>query len=370
MQVCSSSRALWLAAAFAMAILGSGRRPLAASDLLAGRPSVLAEVDPSWQPSGDSHGQSSADLLTSTSGPFYSEPGYAEKSLSTYLSPYEESPHGLSAFLGYDAFRGHPDGSWMNNGIHTGLNYGTRLGRFSDWTSIGFQLGGSVGVYDWSGTDYRMRNTDQAEMQGFITGGFFRKPTEDSPWSIALVQDWMLNTTFSVMGENPTLGQWRGQIGYAFNEYHEYGLWGAWRGQGDTRQVGGFGPVTWRPVQQLNAYWRYKWHKSAADTWLWFGVPENDRLTGQGSLGDYLVGALANVPLSERVMLYSLVTYMHPSSRPGPAGSLEEAWNFTVGIAWTMGSAKPTSTVYGNRWMPQLPVANNGTFLVDASHTY
>ena len=128
--------------------------------------------------------------------------------------------------------------------------------------------------------------------------------------------------------------------------------------------------MTWRPIQQLNAYWHYKWSESAADTWLWFGVPGHDRLTGPGSLGDYLVGALANVPLSERVLLYSLVTYMHPSSRPGPAGSREEAWNFTVGIAWMMGAARPSSTVYGNRWMPQLPVANNGTFLVDASQTY
>jgi hypothetical protein len=328
-------------------------------EVLTGRSSLLAPSQLSWP--GEDQGMAS------------SQPWIGGE----YASPYCDSPwaephpnYGLLAFFGYDAFRGHPDGSWQNNGLHTGVNFGTRLGRFSDWTGIGFQLGSSVGVYDWSGTDYRVRNTDQAQMQGFVTYGFFRRPQQDAPWTLTVVQDWMLNSTFSVMGENPTLAQWRGQLGYALNDANELGLWGAWRGQGDTRVVGGFGSVTWRPVQHLNAYWHYKWIESAADTWLWFGVPEHDRLTGVGSLGDYTVGGLVNVPLSEQVMLYSLVTYMHPSARPGPEGSLEEAWNFTVGIAWCFGGTACSSSVGGYRWMPQMPVANNGYFLVDASQTF
>ena len=75
----------------------------------------------------------------------------------------------ISVLLGYEAFRGHPDGGWENNGINTGFNFGTRIGRFSDWTGIGMQIGGTIGVYDWSGTDYRLANQDQAEMQDFFT---------------------------------------------------------------------------------------------------------------------------------------------------------------------------------------------------------
>ena len=58
----------------------------------------------------------------------------------------------LQVFVGYDSFRGPADGSWQNNGVHTGLNFGTKLGVISDWTGLGFQVGGSVNVYDWSGT--------------------------------------------------------------------------------------------------------------------------------------------------------------------------------------------------------------------------
>ena len=83
----------------------------------------------------------------------------------------------ISIFYAYETFRGVSDGNWENNGLNTGFNFGTRLGRFSDATGIGFQMGGSIGIYNWSGTDYRIQNMEQAETQGFLTMGFFRKAT-------------------------------------------------------------------------------------------------------------------------------------------------------------------------------------------------
>lgn len=357
--------------------LAVGSEPLAADFLSEpSSPSVIYRL--SWleadtQPVADSSSSVSPAVFVSELAdsadvmPLYGSSGYAPD-----LAPIcDTCPNrGLYAFLGYDGWRGHPDGTWANNGIHTGLNFGTRLGQFSDWTGIGFQLGGSVGVYDWSGTDYRLRHMDQAETQGFVTGGFFRKPNDNSNWSFAIVQDWMLNNNFSVFAQNPTFGQWRGQVGYAIGAFNEFGIWGTWRGQGDTRNVPFFGPTTWRPIQQFNPYWHYKWGPGGADTWLWVGVPERDRLAGNGSLGDYIAGALANVPLSNGMMLYTLVTYMHPSARPGPVGSMEDAWNFTIGLSFFPARNARTTTVAGQCWMPQLPVANNGTFLVDASKTY
>jgi hypothetical protein len=118
-------------------------------------------------------------------------------------------------------------------------------------------------------------------------------------------------------------------------------------------------------VNQINPYWHYKWGPGGADTMIWVGVPVSS-LSG-GSLGNFDVGALANVPLGDSVGLYSLVTYLHPSSSAGGAGSTEEAWNFTIGLAFYPRHNARSSTVAGQCWMPQLPVANNGYFLVNTS---
>jgi hypothetical protein len=272
--------------------------------------------------------------------------------------------------VGYDAFRGIPDGSWENNGIHTGANYGTRLGRLSDWTGIGLQIGGTAGAYDWAGTDYRMRNTNRAQVQAFITYGLFRRATEGSPWSAGIVQDWMLNNTWSVFGENTTFSQMRGQIAYAISSSNEFGLWGAYRLIEDSNQEPGFGVVRWQPHNQLNFFWHHKWSRLGADTWVSIGLPEDDRLGQRGSLGDYIANALAICPLSDRVSVYSSVMYMHQSGTESPLASLDEAWNFTVGIALYPRANARSTTVAGHRWSPLLPVANNGSFLVDASDTY
>jgi hypothetical protein len=278
--------------------------------------------------------------------------------------------HALYGIVSYDSFRGVSDDSWQNNGIVTGFNYGSRLGTLSDLTGIGFQGGATIGVFDWVGTDYRTRNTDVAETQGFFTYGFFRKANQISNWSGALVQDWMLNSNFGVFGQNPTLSQLRGQIAYATSARNEFGLWGACRVAGDIRDVPNFGQRAWRPVDQLNVFWHYKWSLDGADTMIWVGVPEHDRMSKQGSLGDYLAGAQAIVPLSDRVSVYTLATYMHPSSRPGPSGAVDEAWNFTIGLWFYPGRNARSKTVAGQCWLPLVPVANNGYFLVDTNRTY
>lgn len=58
---------------------------------------------------------------------------------------------------------------------------------------------------------------------------------------------------------------------------------------------------------------------------------------------------------------------MHPSSRPGPDGAEEEAWNFTIGVSIYPGCDSRSSTVAGRSWKPLMPLANNGSFLVDTN---
>jgi hypothetical protein len=280
----------------------------------------------------------------------------------------DECPtHALVAFVGYDSWRGVADGSWQHNGISTGLNYGTRLGQFSELTGIGFQVGGSVGAYNWLGTNYTPTDNNAAQTQGFVTYGFFRKATENSKWSGAVVQDWMFNDNFGQYALNPTLSQWRGQIGYVTSAANEFGVWGTLRGMGDSRMVPGEGPTSFRAIDQLNFFWHHKWGFRGADTSLWVGVPQRTRLTGDASLGDYLVGVSASLPLNDRIAVYNLLTYMHPSAHPGPVGADEDAWNFTIGLAFYPARNARTNTVAGQCWTPQMPVANNGYFLVDTN---
>ena len=91
------------------------------------------------------------------------------------------------------------------------------------------QAGGTVAVYNWAGTDYRLTANNEAQVQGFITYGFFRKANAQSPWSAAVVQDWMLNDNFGIFAQNPTLSQLRAQVGYATSAAMnlDYGALGA-----------------------------------------------------------------------------------------------------------------------------------------------
>ena len=91
-------------------------------------------------------------------------------------------------------------------------------------------------------------------------------------------------------------------------------------------------------------FWHHKWSRSGADTWVSIGMPEQSRIGGKGSLGDYIANALAVCPLSDKVSVYSSVQYMHQSGPLGGDSSYDEAWDFTVGIAlYPRANARSTS---------------------------
>jgi hypothetical protein len=161
-----------------------------------------------------------------------------------------------------------------------------------------------------------------------------------------------------------------GLMGYATSACNEIGVWGTVRVFDDTRTIDGFGWTTWRPINQISTYWHHKWHCGGPDTWLSIGIPEQTRLSGGGSLGDWLVSATTVYPFGDRVAAYTNVMYMHQSASAGDAGAQEDAWNLTIGIAFYPGHNARSPNVSGQRWMPLLPVANNGSFLVDASNWY
>src|SRR5262249_35420069 len=69
------------------------------------------------------------------------EPATGDFHLNGDGCPGDLLTHGLYVFYGYDSWRGIQDDGWGNNGLHTGANYGTRLGPISDSTGVGFQIG-------------------------------------------------------------------------------------------------------------------------------------------------------------------------------------------------------------------------------------
>ena len=68
-----------------------------------------------------------------------------------------------------------------------------------------------------------------------------------------------------------------------------------------------------RAVSQVNLFWHHKF-ESASESWLWFGIPQKDRLNGGGSLDDWIIGANVQTPISDCLALYGNAQYMHPSA--------------------------------------------------------
>jgi hypothetical protein len=298
---------------------------------------------------------------------------------SNFCAACQDCPRaGLVLFSGIDSWRGIGDRGTTannvgnNNGGSSGFNYATRLGGFSEMTGIGLQAGGSFGVYDWDGraANAGTLNTTQLQQQTFFTTGLFKKANEESSWSFGVVHDWMFNQNWGAYAVNPTLGQWRGQLAYATDAWNEFGAWGTLRDKGDTNLDANRNPVFTRSINQINAFWHHK-YEFGGDSWVWFGLPQDSRLNGNlgGNLGDFLVGGSVIAPLTDYLALYGNMQYMHPSATPGAVADSESSWYVAFGLQYYIGGNARTSTVAGNCWLPLLPVANNGNFLVDSVRT-
>lgn len=267
----------------------------------------------------------------------------------------------LVAWGGLDTFRGITDGTFPGNfGLVSGLNVGHRLPGIFNEMGIGWQTGASYGLYDLQGRIAGGENASSQE-QFFATTGFFRRSQAGSPLTFGMVYDWMINDNFGVFSREPFLGQWRGQIGWALGERTEVGWWGAFHDRRD--QQGG---IAFRGVSQQNMYLRRRL-VGGADGLIYVGIPERNRLTGNGSLGEWIVGGGLNVPLGNRLGTYLNFAYMCPSAPAGFAATTEEAWQLGAGLAFFPGRTARSRTVAGRCWMPLMPVATNGTFLVDTN---
>ncbi|HUY34796.1 MAG TPA: DUF6666 family protein [Pirellulales bacterium] len=271
---------------------------------------------------------------------------------------------GFTAFSGTDTFRGPPEGSFQSNfGIVNGLNAAVPL--VERW-GLGWQLGASYGLYDFSGRSSSAPQLSGAQQQFFVTTGFFRRARAGQRASFGLVHDWMVNDNYGQFGLSPTLSQWRGQFEWAFSGRNSLGVWATIR---DMSYIGDRpdNHNQFRAINQINLFWHHKFEQGA-DSWLYVGVPDAKRLVGGGLVGAVIVGSSAQVPLTDRLSLYANAMYMAANAHPGPIASTQDAYDVSVGMAWYPGRDARAKTVNGARWLPYMPLGNNGNFLVDASH--
>ena len=172
-------------------------------------PAPPEEAAPASRPDVPIFGSSCGDCLYSearASGGLFGSGAYGvHPSLAGLCPSCDQGPsRAVVAFVSYDSWRGVQDGSWQNNGIASGLNFGTRLGRFSDWTGIGFQIGGSagrlrLGRHRLSHPQPGPGRTARLCHLRLLSQG----QRKLAPFQRRVVQDWMINSNYGVIRPEP-----------------------------------------------------------------------------------------------------------------------------------------------------------------------
>jgi hypothetical protein len=290
---------------------------------------------------------------------------------------------GIELFTGVEDWRGITNGDLQDNaGLVAGGNIGVPIPGLREY-GIGAQFGARYSASHLDGEEVSpsLFSSTDVPQQVFLTTGFFRRAFDgehfSSRFSVGIAHDWMIADSFGDYGTSVTLSQWRGQVGFALSAQNEIGVWGTLRDGGarGSFQVNNgqsilLTLIQYQAIDQVNFFWHHNFN-SGANSWLYFGFPQQTTISpGGGSLGTWTMGAKFLVPISERVALYAEGTYMRPSAVPSANAAIENGYSIGFGLAFYPGGNAGTRTVAGNCWMPYLPVANNGSFLVDTNTVF
>jgi len=108
---------------------------------------------------------------------------------------------GIVESFGNNAFKGISDnGAESNFGVVGSVNVGASPGRLAD-RGIGVQVGGSYGVYDFSGRTQSVTENSAAQEQFFLTFGAFHRADSCRHFQGGAVYDVMANDNW---GRSPT----------------------------------------------------------------------------------------------------------------------------------------------------------------------
>ena len=304
--------------------------------------------------------------------------------------------YGLEVFSGVEAYHNVTDYFYQRDaGFVVGGNVGAPVPKLSEY-GIGAQFGVGYHAADFDGrflyNSFNTTETSATQQELFLTAGLFRRACGGdgllSHFSMGIAYDWLLTTDFGAIEQSPTLGQWRGQVGYCLSDCNEIGVWGTLRDRGSCKDghleindpdFNQF-PYHYQALSQIDFFWHHTFC-CGANMWLNFGIPEQTYLAvasdgsqiSNGSLYSWTLGATFIVPISKTLALYADGEYMRPScsaSAGGPyAGlaSIEQGYSICFGLQFYPSGNAGTNTVAGNCWMPLLPVANNSNFLINSN---
>lgn len=297
-------------------------------------------------------GAQTAAGITPSSGTTEISPslGTQETSLSNLV--------GGDLALSYDYFRSLPEGTWTGNtGAYVSVNLATSIPKGD--MGFGAQLGGSFGLYDWSGRGLSGTNQSSLEQQAIITAGLYRVTSLDSGVNAGLVYDLMINTAYGVFALNPTLGQLRAQVGYQMKSENELGFWGALGVQTAYKSIDDL-PVKFRSIAQANLYWTH-YYQNKGQTMIWIGFPCSTSLYfPSGPAGQFLCGVRFSAPLSNRLSIIGHGSYMAPHWGTIADTASSYGANITFALNYSFGNSE---SVY----RPYMPIADNSNFIVDTS---
>ena len=249
---------------------------------------------------------------------------------------------------------------FLNNnfGCRFGFNTGIGPATFPIRGQIGLSLGG----YDFFGRG--LAKPKSAETQIFLTMGAYKRSNvcRGERLCYGVVWDIMNGHNFGVLASNITLHQIRGRVGYALNARNELGLWSAFRMGDDDLVLDDTFTTPIHAMNQVNFYWQHNW-PVGADTMAYIGIADDP--------GDFVLGVRGHAPLSRRTALFGGVHYIVPSTSAANYKELlgsymEETWNVSFGLVFYPGAKAISRTVSGHAGLPLLPVADNGTFAVEA----
>jgi len=266
---------------------------------------------------------------------------------------------GVDLSLALDDFRGIYSGSFNNSyGAVFAANFTYPIG-----CSFGAQLGGSYGVYEWSGrSSTPFKNSKTVQQQGFITVAATWQTACSSGINAGLAYDWMLNKNFGLFAVNPFFDQIRGQIGYLFCCRNELGIWASYGIQESHKSSQNI-PLKFRGISQVNLFWCHYFDNDAYGM-LWIGTPyRKGLLYKSGRPGELIIGAQVAVPITCNLSLEGHASYMFPRRWSGGFPSRNYGANIYVGLTYSFGYRRVTKN-------PYMTIGNNSNFMADTNQNF
>lgn len=245
-------------------------------------------------------------------------------------------------FVGVQGFTNWANQSTGSFGFHQGVNWGVPI-RIGYWQEIGYQLGFRAVQSNLGGSAL----TDEARSQVFATMGFFRRVDWGLQWGV--VVDYQHDGWY----HSADLAQVRGEIGWVNRRAGEIGFWFASAVNEDELLLGQ-NRVLLEATDIYAAYWRFKFPETCNATGRLFA--------GVTAAEEGVLGADFETPINSYLALRGGFTYLIPDETLDEFRVHEESWNVAFSLVW-----RPGRNVHdcGNYYRPLLPVADNGSFIID-----